>query len=107
MKEFKFRGKRKDTGKWVDGEKLFEGDIIKIRDENMPFTDVWGDEGALDDENWNVIDIGIIKFKDNGFIVEGTFTENLDEYTCPYKDYSIEKLGNIFDNPELLEKIKK
>jgi uncharacterized phage protein (TIGR01671 family) len=84
------------------GKEIYEGDVVKIRDEEMTFTDVWGDEGQEDDDDWNVVEIGVVRFENGAFIVGERY---INEYGWQ-KGYSIEVIGNIYENPKLLEEIE-
>jgi len=85
-----------------NGKEIYEGDIVKVRDEEMTFTDVWGDEGQSDDDDWNVVEIGVVRFENGAFIVGERY---ISEYGWQ-KGYSIEIVGNIYENPELLEEVE-
>lgn len=86
-----------------NGKEIYEGDIVKIRDEEMIFTDIWGDEGQSGDD-WNVIETNIVRFENGAFVIGSGFeTKCISEYSTQ-KGYSIEVIGNIYQNPELLKK---
>lgn len=123
MREILFRGKRLDNGEWVEGGvlcyaeytaicvysdynnwhefievdpktvcqftgltdkngvKIFEGDVVDILTENE--------------------EIGVVKYEDGGFLVSADgfcvdFHSNIN-------GTDLEVIGNIFDNPELVE----
>ncbi len=85
-----------------NGKEIYEADIVKVRDEEMTFTDVWGDEGQSDDDDWNVVEMDVVRFENGAFVVGERY---ISEYGCQ-KGYSIEVIGNIYENPELLVVIK-
>lgn len=151
MRDYLFRGKRKDNGEWVcgnlfvpdnpdkpteiligtnvvrisyevipetvgqftgltdkNGKKIFEGDIV---------TENSGDMRLLCDINEKKGHIGVVKFGEHdvpsgdpfcwgeayGFFVDGeVFTPAISSYGH-YYDYDLEVIGNIHDNPEILE----
>ena len=66
-----------------NGKKIFEGDIVKCKDylEAKPFEFQ-----------------GYIDFKNGSFVIVGDF---MTHYR--WLDYEVEAIGNIHDNPELLE----
>lgn len=114
-KRYLFRGKRSDTGEWVEwnmitgiphdvhildnticqctgvedknGKLIFENDIL---------------EGHFDDESLEDIIRTKVVWEKSGFVTiePGSIDkESLDEFTT--ENYEV--IGNIFDNPELLE----
>lgn len=147
MKEYKFRGKEIDTGKWVYGglfkepappqcfEKTLEDkywivypDPRYMPDWNLPYkmvrTDVEretiGQYTGLKDKNKKEIYEGdIVKFKNRITNDEDIFTvrycEERASFVLSNKSYNeltinikgrilfVEVIGNIYDNPELLE----
>jgi uncharacterized phage protein (TIGR01671 family) len=127
MREILFRGKRKDNGEWVEGgiyhnsedeivfiikdtglgyhefievipetvgqftglydndkngTKIFEGDIVKGKDYLEEGLEVYG----------------CIDHRNGSFVIVGDF---ITYYR--WLDYEVEVIGNIHDNPELLE----
>ena len=82
------------TGLTVEnGQKLFEGDIVRIK-------------GNPDYPDYACVDyIALIAFIDGGFCaIDGTIEEHaFRRYNLARMDFDIEVIGNIHDNPELLE----
>lgn len=130
MREILFRGKRKDTGEWV------EGDLVRLKDGTKAIPHIYGygevipetvgQFTGLTDKNGKRIfegDIGRYIQTDGakrngnpviciGKVVYNAKTasfavESKDESGCKYFDYFPIKdfvvIGNIHDNPELLE----
>ena len=132
MREILFRGKRKDNGEWIkgsfwdeihgelvriaqygscvfrhvdlttvgqftgltdkNGKKIFEGDIVHVL-------------GNQDVDDWKNVDYtALIAFIDGGFCaIDGTIEEHgFIRYALARLDFSLEVIGNIHDNPELL-----
>ena len=81
-----------------NGKKIFEGDIIRVL----------GDQASMD---WKNVDyIGSVAFIDTGFcIIDGTIEEHgFRRYGMHRMDFTLEVIGNIHDNPELLrEEVEK
>ena len=137
MREILFRGKRLDSGKWVDGLLVFKNEI-RVFTTHKWYDD--GEEGEYDTtEDLRVIPETVgqytgLKDRNGTKIFEGDIVEFTDKYTrkkgraeivfeafkwkysgCYYggnpivwlciDDGSIEFeiIGNIHDNPELLE----
>ena len=67
-----------------NGKKIFEGDVVKVKDALN-----WGTSGTF---------IGSVGFGDASFRIE---TDTSTHYR--WQDYDCEVIGNIHDNPELLE----
>lgn len=75
-----------------NGKKIFEGDIVHIL-------------GNQDVEDWKNVDYtALIAFIDGGFCaIDGTVEEHgFRRYALARLDFSLEVIGNIHDNPELL-----
>lgn len=76
-----------------NGKKIFEGDIVHIL----------GNQAV---EDWAYVDyIALIAFIDGGFCaIDGTIEElGFRRYALSRMDFDMEAIGNIHDNPELLE----
>lgn len=70
-----------------DGKEIYEGDILFFRDENMKYIVVW---------------------QDAAFIIKSIEIRKYSEKMCWLDDTEIccEIVGNIYENPELLEENK-
>ena len=76
-----------------NGKRIFEGDIVHIL-------------GNQDVEDWKNVDYNaLIAFIDGGFCaIDGTIEEHaFRRYALARMDFDLEVIGNIHDNPELLE----
>jgi uncharacterized phage protein (TIGR01671 family) len=76
-----------------NGKKIFDGDIVRIL-------------GNQDVEDWKNVDYtALIAFIDGGFCaIDGTIEEHgFRRYALARMDFDMEVIGNIHDNPELLE----
>ena len=76
-----------------NGKKIFEGDIVRVL-------------GNQQVEDWKNVDyVALIAFLDGGFCaIDGTVEEHgFRRYALARMDFSLEIIGNQFDNPELLE----
>lgn len=134
---FLCRGKRIDTGKWVEGHlitdetddsKCFIGYVIGTDEDGAPHdldvvqvdpsticqcTGLKDKNGKLiyendimvayyDEENPEHGTYAIVVWREYGWVT----VENNSDDSCPLDDFTIkhfEVVGNIFDNPELLE----
>lgn len=76
-----------------DGKRIFEGDIVRVL-------------GNQDVEDWKSVDYNaLIAFLDGGFCaIDGTIEDHaFRRYALMRMDFELEIIGNIHDNPELLE----
>ena len=72
-----------------NGKKIFEGDIVKVVDENGEINELQPDTG-----------IGAIEFLYGSWYISEDVDNGLYDII---RNYSIEVIGNKFDNPELVE----
>lgn len=127
MREILFRGKRTDNGEWVYGvptkdgrgemvmvENIFECEEYNCRGANCLYVDenTVGQYTGLKDKNGTKIfegDIVLLKGYDEPYQVvfdESCFQAYSDSVRYAmdnFYDHDIEVIGNIYDNPELLE----
>lgn len=127
MREILFKGKRKRTGKWVEGTAILFDSIKNtwlLRDKEyrpIEFGETYysidpetvGQYTGLTDKNGKKIFEGdICKYRSNysgGFIIsvvtytDGCFLDMADENSGFNLSDKLEVIGNIHDNPELLE----
>lgn len=76
-----------------NGKRIFEGDLVRIL-------------GDQTNENWKRVDYtALIAFIDGGFCaLDGTIEDHgFRRYGLSRMDFSLEVIGNLHDNPELLE----
>ena len=73
-----------------DAKLIFEGDLVHI------------DDGSAWRSSDNPKNIGVVVYGKGGYFVNGTYTQ-YDVYAWLH---SIEVIGNVHDNPELLPKTK-
>lgn len=122
---FLFRGKRKDNGEWVEGCLLKRWDGLWIFSIDEKFADLIIPSTicqctGLKDKNSKLIyenDI-MVAYYDEENPEHGTYAmvvwreygwvtvENNSDDLCPLDDFTIKHfyvVGNVFDNPELLE----
>ena len=77
-----------------NGKRIFEGDIVRVL-------------GNQQVDDWKNVDyVALIAFLGGGFCaIDGTVEEHgFRRYALARMDFSLEIIGNQFDNPELLEK---
>lgn len=82
-----------------NGKKIFEGDVIKYK-EVCRFDDV-DDIPSLEPENIKE-KIGVVKYE-NGKFAPIPELHYCDDYWYAYGYIDFEVIGNVHDNPELLE----
>ncbi len=129
MREILFRGKRVDNGEWVYGDLLQDRDLNSFAieyfdyytDENGRQRDYCQDEiipetvgqytGLTDKNGTKIFEGDIVKwfgkkytvtYKEGRFIGEKEHFIGVDEYEFINLYGSLEVIGNIHDNPELL-----
>lgn len=120
MREILFRGKRRDTGEWVYGSlQIFKGYSIFDRDYYKNFFTVIGNTvgqftGLLDKSGMKVFEGDIVNARNSlhkdRIIYKVVYDENgfyyRDEDGVCWHPYNLDNarvIGNIYDNPELLE----
>ena len=131
MREILFRGKRRDNGEWVEGYLMDANyinspfnddeacgrfdDPIEVDPETVcQYTDWggWGNENNRKifegdiikvDDSW--IGIVVWDFNDTSFNVEPVYDdmEEVERLGVVINGSYVEVIGNIFDNPELIE----
>ena len=115
MREYKIRGKTIQEGRWVKGYLYAYNQGFRIEDEwwaNDVIPETLGQYTGLPDENKQDVYEGDILFDDSGDDVyevkfeDGKFVAILDgnvELDLSEVAYRCSVIGNIHDNPELLE----
>lgn len=129
MREILFRGKRIDNGEWVYGdlfkhddgkteifehkETLFVGKRLEGKWYEVNRNTIGQDTGLEDKNGVNIFEGDIVKYldflgrnrKDEVMFVNGAFV--LKEFWfadgISLRENELEAIGNIYDNPELLE----
>lgn len=132
MREILFRGKRIDTGEWVYGTPIYDGDSVYIlsgvveANEEYICIEKWcpvipetvGQYTGLNDKNGVKIFEGdilkgamrnlIVAYKGAGFIAywnDHDYGYGTEQMWCNLVEGG-EVIGNIHDNPEILEEIE-
>ena len=122
MREILFKAKRKDNGKWVEGDAIHEPIGMSIRHEKNGMSvrvpvdpDTLCQYTGLTDKNGQKIwendivrneegDIGVVQwFEEHAAFMIWNKTKNCVYYLAENDFSKIEIVGNEFDNPELLE----
>ena len=126
IREVIFRGKRTDNGEWITDSETYirDGDGIWLSDENLNIVTVIpetvGQYTGLTDKNGvKIFEGDIVECWSEGVKARGTVQQRIDGLwiiypawqkrimwgLCPDNDgnTTVEVIGNIHDNPELLE----
>lgn len=121
MREILFRGKRIDNGAWVNGFYLSSTDfaskgisVITVDKPRIPHyvsTDTIGQFTGLTDKNGkrifegDILDVEGVAYRcrwDDGNFEFGLVNKE-ESFSIAYAPHCIKIIGNIHDNPELLE----
>lgn len=118
MREHLYCGKRVDNGEWIEGCLVYDAHHICIRDFGYEYHEVLsqtvGEYTGLTDKNGSKIFEGYILRAIGDYEIQGVVEWQKNE--CRYlvqllgnddwvtmEDYEWEIIGNIHENPELLE----
>lgn len=85
------------TGVFPEGQEIYEGDIVKVFIVGGPFGGV---DGPNDTKSGHKV--GVIQFADGCFEIK--FSTTRDYLKCYVANNSVDVIGNIYENPELLVK---
>ena len=128
MREILFRGKRTDNNEWIYGSPIFQDTYVLIRfwnseefeyEEYLVAPETIGQYTGLTDKNGKKIFEGdIVDCWSEGVNAQGTVQQRRDGLwiiypawqkhimwgLCPdeYSNTTVEVIGNIYDNPELI-----
>lgn len=123
MREILFRGKRTDNGEWVYGTPILypDGNVVMCRsfkrNHNVSSKTVGQFTGLYDKNGRRIFEGDIVNFyngdgefspyevrwQDSGFSVLMNGNTDLFDELDDYFSRHCEIIGNIYDNPELLE----
>lgn len=126
MREIIFRGKRIDTGEWIYGDLLHNVDVVKIREQEpniqhcarsfVVIPETVGQYTGLTDKNGNRVFEGDIVYYDGschkvvfesrngtGYFGIAVGENETWEFGNSTPAYMMAVVGNIYDNPELLD----
>lgn len=122
MREILFRGKRLDTGEWIEGDLLrINGHVFIFPDPAPKGIDKYkvdpatvGQHTGMKDRNGKKVyeadiltdkfgSIGVVEWRDGGFVVNFGDTDIFDLSDCFGDSYQMWVIGNIHDNADLIE----
>lgn len=122
MREILFRGKRLDTGEWIEGDLLrINGHVFIFPDPAPKGIDKYkvdpatvGQYTGRKDKNGKKVyeadiltdkfgSMGVVEWRDSGFVVNFGDTDIFDLSDCFGDSYQMWVVGNIHDNADLIE----